>query len=472
MPRITINIQLNSKPDRMGRSSVMIRLHAKGYKPGHIMTSIKINDAKRSWAAYDKTRKSGVRWQKWVVSDPQSKSLNEEIHAMYLRVEKFVSKCQKDEVAENTYLIDSTLTPQQLAERFKNGQSDTYFDLANIVLEEAKLQAYRTYVGKATAVNAFKRFTSDELTLQAVTVSLVERFQKHLRLQYISAKTGRRLKESSINGYLDMLGCIHKEILKLKGYSSKKAALLSPFAEVSPLPGKSTYKQKFNEVEIKSIGQALPDFNKRRRIEPEEAYSLWLVSHFLAGIRVSDLLMIRYRNLEVDADGLPLQLNYTMLKTGNQLGIPVFDEARAVLGRWWKVGADGDDYVLPYLKNSEVFAKYKSRDELYAAPFAHRKTLDTRLHYWNGRINTALAEIQVSAKLKGKLRMHNARHSFADLARRTMQEEGTLTPMDITLMLGHSDFKMTQKYMEDLRKQDANKPMAAIFDRKGKGDVT
>ncbi|MVM36448.1 hypothetical protein GO730_00300 [Spirosoma sp. HMF3257] len=66
--------------------------------------------------------------------------------------------------------------------------------------------------------------------------------------------------------------------------------------------------------------------------------------------------------------------------------------------------------------------------------------------------------------------MHNARHSFADLARRTMQEDGTITLLDIMLMLGHSDFNMTMKYIEELSRQNAAKPMRAVFNRKNQQD--
>ncbi|RZM23712.1 MAG: hypothetical protein EOO88_25290 [Pedobacter sp.] len=240
--------------------------------------------------------------------------------------------------------------------------------------------------------------------------------------------------------------------------------------DTEKLKSKTTYRAKFTETQIDTLSGIKPD-TKRRRITPEEAFSIWVLSHLLAGIRFTDLMMLRYRNFHLDEADNPVQLSYTMSKTGNVVNLPLFDEAQDLLKRWWKAGAQPDSYLLPYLRMNEPYSRYNTREELQKASFEVRRMLDTRLHYWNDKINTVLALIQKEAKLKDNLRMHNARHSFADLARRIMQEDNSITLLDITLMLGQRDPKMVMHYIEGMENQDASKPMGAVFNRKKKEGI-
>lgn len=468
MARVTINIELDSRPDRNGFTDVMVRLHLKGHMPARIQLDVKIDSIDKHWAALDKRRKSKKPdWGKWVIRHIDADALNAKIESGYNRIKGLIEAWEKEELTANPDLLHSTLTPKQIAERYKTRLSDAYFDLTNQVLEASKVKAYRTYVNRFTAVNMLAGFAPDDLTLQGLTVPLVERFQKYLRDRYVSPKTKKRLAASSINQYMELLNTVHIEVLKLKGHSRKKAIVMSPFTEVVALKSKSAYRAKFNEAQIEQAQTSLPE-TKRRRVSPEDAFAIWMLAHLLAGARFSDVLMLRYEHFEADGEGKIVQLTYTMSKSANKVSIPIFDEVRTLLTRWWKPDSKPTDYLLPYLDNKAVYAKYTTRDQLYAAPFDERQKLDNRLYYWNGQINKVLAIIEKHLGFRDKLRMHNARHSFADLARRIMQEDGTLTLLDITKLLGQSDPRMVMVYIEEMERQDTNKQMAAVFNRKGK----
>jgi len=452
----------------------MIRIHQKGQKMARLQTAVKIDNAPRHWAALDKKRKQEKKkpeWGKWVIRATDADALNAKILAEYKRVQELIQKWQEEQLRNNPDLDQPTLSNKQIVERYKNRLSDAYFDLTAKVLENSKALAYRTYVNRQSAVNLFAEFAGDDLPLSAVTVPYVESFQTYLRNEYTSPKTKQRLKPSSINQYMEAMNTVHVEVLRLKGHTKKKAMLLSPFTDVDGLKTKSAYRSKFDEEQIQQLGQSFPE-SKRRRITPEEAFSVWVLSHLLAGMRFSDLIMLRYQHFDVNADGQPEQLTYTMKKTGNVVSIPLFDEARQLLARWWRQDAEQLDYVLPYLNKHESFFKYPTREALYTAPFEVRRCLDTKLNYWDGEINQVLAEIEKNAKLKTELRMHNARHSFADLARRIMQEDGTLDILDITRMLGQTDYRMVMIYIEQMEKQDSTKSMKAIFGRKKKPEIS
>ena len=101
-----------------------------------------------------------------------------------------------------------------------------------------------------------------------------------------------------------------------------------------------------------------------------------------------------------------------------------------------------------------------------SAPFAVRRRLSITIGYWVNQINQCLKEVEREAGLSGRLSTHTARHSFADLARRIMQEDKSLTLYDIQLMLGHTDHKTTVNYIEELSGSDATAPMTAVFGRR------
>jgi integrase len=104
-------------------------------------------------------------------------------------------------------------------------------------------------------------------------------------------------------------------------------------------------------------------------------------------------------------------------------------------------------------------------EEYKTAPFELKHARYNALTHWNRQINECLREVEQRAGLTAKLRMHNARHSFADLARRIMAEHKTISPYDIQLMMGHSNLKQTTDYMEELSGQDATQPLTAVFGR-------
>lgn len=470
--RITFNLQLDSKPDANGFWSVFVRLHAKGEKPGRLMTDVKIQNAPKYWAGLDKKRKEkGLKpeWGKWVTGHVDREALNRKIENEYNRIKALVESWQKEQVAADPDLTESTYTPSQLADKYRARLSDRYFDLTTIVQEEAKTAlAYATYELREAAIDRLKDFAGATLEFRAVTTHLAEKFQDWLKNKYVSKRTKKGIAHSSVNAYFEALNTLHVEVLRLKGYSKKKAELLSPFSDVDKLNAKSIYRAKLDEAQIETLTNTEVTTSKRRVIKPAEAFAYWTLSYLLAGMRYSDLLLLRYKNFELDEADQPVQCRYTMMKTGNVVTLPVFEEARTLLQLWWKADHKPDDYVLPGLKATEIYATYTTPEELKAAPFAVRKRLKERLQYLNDRINSALSELTGEAGMNIDLGMHNARHSIADLARRIMQEDGTLTLIDITNMLGQRDPKMVLTYIEDMAKQDITPTMRNVLQRKKK----
>jgi integrase len=446
---LSYNIELNSKPDKKGRWSIMIRLHLKGQRPGRVLTSVRIENAAKYWSKKQK-------WTRWVIGHPNREALNQEILYEHDRIKKQVETWQAAEEP------GTVLTPGQLAERFRSGFSDSYFFWVDKVLEDCKLQAVATYIGKRSAVNAFKLWAGESLPLASITPMLVRSFQDYLKKTPIEG--GGRRKGVTVNKILNRLHIVHKDLLVKTGISPKKASLLSPWTDIEELAEIKPRKAKLNETTMRDIA-ALAIDTRRRRVTPVGAFQIWLLEHALAGMRFSDVMLLRYQNFTLDQDGNPVYLRYEMLKTGNVVNIPIFDEGMKLLKRYWNEKSKPTDFLLPYLDNTEPYAKIITYEQYKAAPFEVRRKLYNTLTYWNRQVNLCLRQIREAAGLTDKLTNHNARHSFADLARRVMEQDASFTMYDIQKMLGHSNLISTEVYTRDLKEPDATRAMDAIFNR-------
>ncbi|GAB4036734.1 site-specific integrase [Spirosoma gilvum] len=426
----------------------MIRLQLKGQLPARVLTSVRATNLKKYW--------NQKQFSKWVKGHPYAKALNEEIEEEYYRIKKQVRQWQDDEP-------DYILTPKQLAERFKNGVTDRYFNWVDKVLNDAKEQAVSTYLGKKAVVNHLRKWAGEDLLLQSVTPVLVRKFQQYLTKLPVQMTNTKR-KGSSVNIYIARMHIVHQCVLIKTGVSPKQAKYLSPWDDVKAVPEVKPRKDKLQQNTILKVSQTRIA-TRRRKVTPEGAFKIWMLAHYLAGMRHSDVMQLRYKNFTLNEVGEPTHLRYEMLKTGNRVSIPVFDQARKLLKCWWNDQAKPTDYILPYLKNTEPYAKLVTHEAYKSAPFAVRKRLYADLNHWNRQMNLCLKLIQQEAGLDETLRMHNARHSFAALAKRIMKEDASITMYDIQMMLGHSNFKTTENYTDDLEEQDATQPMKAIFYR-------
>ncbi|RYF47084.1 MAG: hypothetical protein EOO39_48830, partial [Cytophagaceae bacterium] len=317
MARFTFNIELDSKPDHNGLTAVMIRLHQKNQKPVRIQTSVKIQEPAKYWSLLEKKRKAKeadrlkvrVDWGKWVVKHIDAAALNTAIENEYNRIKGQTQDWQREQVQAHPELTESTLTPKQIKDLFDNVRpvEESYFDLADSVLEGMKTLSFGTWSNRRTALNLLKQFTGEEITLAELNVPKLEAFQNWLRKTYESPKTKTTLKPSSINLYMDALTTLHEGVLQGRGYSERKAKAISPFSEITPLKSKTAYRAKFDEAAIDKL-KVQEVTTRRRRVTPSNAFSIWVLSHLLAGMRFGDLLSLRYMNFTLNEQGQPVHL--------------------------------------------------------------------------------------------------------------------------------------------------------------------
>jgi len=155
------------------------------------------------------------------------------------------------------------------------------------------------------------------------------------------------------------------------------------------------------------------------------ARDAFLLSFYGGGVRFGDLCVLREGNYKSG------RLVYKAAKTGKPLSVPLAPNGQVILGRYRSNTSDDNSLLLPLLREED---------------FASEVRLKGRISSRNAQVNTYLKRILKKAGVDPDgVSMHVARHSFADLARRTSGDIHA-----IMQMLGHSDVRVTQVYLSSL----------------------
>jgi integrase/recombinase XerD len=302
-----------------------------------------------------------------------------------------------------------------------------------------------------TKVKAYlKDNRKEDLTFKEITEDMVYAMMKFFM---------RGMEEDTAHHYLKVIkGVIRKAVkanvhnyirnpfegVKLKGEASKAPSSLTP--------------EQLEKVAFTVIG------NER----VEACRRTFLFQVFCQGMRVSDLLLLRWNNF------MEGRVEYRMLKTGKDMSISLNDNLvellRPIIEKLSKRGETTGEtidrlssskkhknlFVFPYL-NSDEFNFVDCKNDFSRIG----KELYVRLNKKSIVYNRNLKEMQKAISVKTTLTSHTARHTFASLLL-----DGDVNLYAISQSLGHSDIKITQKYLSNFRSKkldDINESLVNRF---------
>jgi integrase len=201
----------------------------------------------------------------------------------------------------------------------------------------------------------------------------------------------------------------------------------NPVADIERLPiPKRTDIAFYSREEVHALVRAAKD---------EQDAALFLTAA-LTGLRMGELLALRWRDVDFPAQSVRVAASYTAGKLGTPksgLGrvVPLVDDVAKTLARLSQreMGTGPDDLVFvgqagDHLDGSALRRRFKKARDL--------------------------------AKLR-PLRFHDLRHTFGSVAIRTAD------PRELQEWLGHSDFSTTQIYMHYKPRADAARRLSAAF---------
>jgi integrase len=164
--------------------------------------------------------------------------------------------------------------------------------------------------------------------------------------------------------------------------------------------------------------------------------NVWLVSFYFAGIRISDVVALKWTDIK---DG---RLYYVMNKNEKPLSFKVPDKAKTIFNLYLMDKTENNGYIFPFLKDADkqdpksVFLKMRNATKV---------------------LNKFLKRIADECKIDKNLSNHIARHTFGNIA------GDKIHPLMLQKLYRHSDLKTTLNYQANFIHRDADDALDSVI---------
>ncbi|MGJ0846567.1 tyrosine-type recombinase/integrase [Tissierella praeacuta] len=256
---------------------------------------------------------------------------------------------------------------------------------------------------------------SENLTVIDATLDILQGYAKYLK-EYISPKTNKNFSEATMNRKLQLVKYLYKYLYRTRVITENPAEFLELPKIPERLPESLTLKEA--KKLVKMIDREKDEYLRIR----DKAIILILLNH---GLRINEVANLKISNVKEN------KLKF-IGKGNKERSITLTHEVALAINNYLE--------MRPNIASEYIFISKKNRP-------INKRTLQFMVEKYFKM-----------AGLKGTA--HFLRHSAASL----MLEQG-VDPRTIQILLGHSDIKTTEIYMNvsDKKKDDAAEKMNGIF---------
>ena len=204
--------------------------------------------------------------------------------------------------------------------------------------------------------------------------------------------------------------------------------------------GKDKIKIKYPQT-IK-IGLDENEIRKIEELDLDQRTSVWhtrnvfLFSFYLAGIRISDVLRMRWSDIVVD------RLYYKMSKNDKADSLKLPAPVITILSYYHEDKITNSDYIFPELKT---------------IPLKDSKAIYSKIKTSIKRLNSNLTTIANLAEIDKKITNHIARHSFGNIA------GDKVSPQMLQKLYRHTHLSTTIGYQGNFIHKNADEALDAII---------
>jgi integrase/recombinase XerD len=320
----------------------------------------------------------------------------------------------------------SHMSSLSVKEKIKPQYESTFFGQAEAYLNNLKQSGkYNQFTPDNSRLKHFKSFLKNQdILLQDITVALLDRYKIFLKTEF-------EISERTIINHLVVIRSVFSHAImydpKIKEYY--------PF-------GKGKIKIKFPDS-IK-IGLSPQEVKQLETLElaidstEHHARNLWLFSFYLAGMRISDVLRLKWSDIQNN------RLHYSMGKNqkGGSLKLP--EKAITILEFYSREKTSESDYIFPELKKTDT----------NTSKFVLQRTIAFATSRLDKFLNKNVAK---EMNLKKPLTMHIARHTFGNIS-------GDKIPIQMLQKLyRHSSIITTIGYQSNFIHKDADEALEAVI---------
>jgi integrase len=403
----SVHLELNSKANKDGRASVLIRVShgRKGKK--RLNTGIKVKPADFNVKA---------RFARWIkASDSQHAIKNEKLKNWILRAESAAFELEKVKIEPTIENIINYLKGNNTV------QSISFMEFYKQELELMKLSnRVNTYRRNVTSYRKLLKYLKNEpLYFEDINVTFLRKYEQYL----LSLKHHQNT--------------IWKEFSNIRSNFSKglKTGLIpiekNPFLSFT-LRKSKVFKQKLKYDEIIKI--------ENLDLQPNSLLDLardtFIGQFYLMGIRFGDLARLEWSNIKGD------RIIYTMNKTSITKSIIILPQMKNLLEKYKK--SNPNKHIFPLLPHHS--------EELN--DFEVHRIISNK----NAIINRNLKTIGKLINTPISICTHISRHSLADYLR--IKKVGLY---EISHCLGHKNLKTTENYLAELDQESIDSSLQDLF---------
>jgi len=399
-------LELASKKNRQGLFELYIRIQ-QGTKKKRVKAGI----------AVEKNQFKSKNYMKWISKHPNHIKLNADLRVLIEGYENDIS---------SAYVNKEYITPDSILKPL-NGLDSLNNSVINYCQQRiALMDNYNQAKGFRQMLNRWKAFTTEnkmgDLQFKQVSPNILKAFENWSRKSGIQESTNyTNLKNlRTIFNY-----ALNEEIFEIKDY---------PFGRKYKMPKfDKSKKEKLTREELKRF---IDDTYYQDGSAVQSSKMAFLLSYNLAGIRVEDLLKLKWSAIKGD------RLEYKMTKTGAFSNIQITTQLKRILDYYKKLRTNY--YILPFLEEGIE----KQSSEIYKKEIGRKTAL----------INKNLKIIAKDAGIEKNISSHIARHTWASIA---IKESGGNINF-VKNKLQHKDASITEGYLADLDTETMDDIMAKV----------
>ncbi|MFL1013229.1 tyrosine-type recombinase/integrase [Flavisericum labens] len=398
----TIQAVLRRKPNSAGLFPLAIRL-TKDRKSSYLYTGQYIDE--KYWdSKHSKVKKS----------HPNSKRLNNLLLKKLSEANDTLLDSDSSRVDQSVSKIKKTIVGEDKKE---------FFEISTIFLGNLlKRKKFNQHYNQSKRIEIFKNFIGrSELSFTDLDFTLLKGFEAHLLYE-------RKVSPRTAVNYLMLIRTIYNFARKEFNVNDNNY----PF-------GKGKIQIKFPETE--KIGLNKKEVQQLENAEgitqaQQHAVHVWLVSFYFAGVRVGDVLKLKWSDFK---DG---RLYYRMGKNQKLVSLAVPEKAQIILNSYEEEKGNKNGLVFPFLKGTNL---------------KNEKEVATRVKTITRNLNRRLAIVAEKLKIDKKLSMHIARHSFGNIS-------GDKIPIQMLQKLyRHSSITTTINYQQNFMHKETDDALDSVI---------
>ena len=348
-------------------------------------------------------------------------------HLKHTQLNRLIRK-KYDQVEDLVFELESKQKPytaKQITSFIKNNnENKSFFQLANEYIENLeKIGKHKRAKSDKSRLNRIQEFSKNSnLSFTEVNIAFLNKLKVYL-LSY------HEVSERTVMNTFVLIRTLYNFAIK-EGIAKQESY---PF-------GKHKVRIKFPQT--LKIGLEDYEIAKIENLDLEKGSTIYhtrnvfLFSFYLAGIRISDVLEMRWKSIR---EG---RITYQMGKNNKVDSLKLPEKALSIIQDYIEGKENNEDYIFPELKK----ANQKDPEDIY------RKT-NTAI----SKFNKHLKKIAELADIDKKITTHIARHSFGNIA------GDKISPQMLQKLYRHSHLTTTIGYQGNFIHKDADEALDSVL---------